>query len=180
MNTDCCRNRSLTIKENLPSCTLIVILFLEQGVEIRTFPPSLPRFSNWKILLGCKLDVRASQAVKSLSPLPVPEIESKSKWNLKSFLYLLKFFSNFNIFVGMLLGPNDLFESSEDIMFCISDLLVGLRKKEFWVLLFSSSEKCLCEGLIYFFVSSANFCKIFFKDIWNLYFIFDGRRTIAR
>ena len=31
----------------------------------------------------------------------------------------------------MLLGPNDLFESSEDIMFCISDLLVGLRKKEF-------------------------------------------------
>ena len=31
----------------------------------------------------------------------------------------------------MLLGPADLFESSEDIMFCILDLLVGLRKKEF-------------------------------------------------
>ena len=31
----------------------------------------------------------------------------------------------------MLLGPTDLFESSEDIMFCISDLFVGLRKKEF-------------------------------------------------
>ena len=27
----------------------------------------------------------------------------------------------------MLLGPTDLFESSEDIMFCISDLLVGVR-----------------------------------------------------
>ena len=31
----------------------------------------------------------------------------------------------------MLLGPTDLFESSEGIMFCVSDLLVGLRKKEF-------------------------------------------------
>ena len=28
-------------------------------------------------------------------------------------------FSNFNIFVGMLLGPTDLFEPSEDIMFSI-------------------------------------------------------------
>ena len=45
-NTDCCRNRILTIKENLPSCTFIVILFLEQRVEIRTFLSSLPRFSN--------------------------------------------------------------------------------------------------------------------------------------
>ena len=31
----------------------------------------------------------------------------------------------------MLLGPTDLFESSEDVMFCIHDLLVGLRKREF-------------------------------------------------
>ena len=30
----------------------------------------------------------------------------------------------------MLFGPTDLFESSEDIMQSISDLLVGLRKKE--------------------------------------------------
>ena len=32
----------------------------------------------------------------------------------------------------MLLGPTDLYESSEDTMFCISDLLVALRKKEFF------------------------------------------------
>ena len=30
----------------------------------------------------------------------------------------------------MLFGPTDLFEQSEDIMLSISDLLVGLRKKE--------------------------------------------------
>ena len=30
----------------------------------------------------------------------------------------------------MLFGPTDFFESSEDIKFCVSDLLVGLRKKE--------------------------------------------------
>ena len=39
----------------------------------------------------------------------------------------ISFLSNFNIFIEMLLGPSDLFESSEDIMFCISDLLVGVR-----------------------------------------------------
>ena len=43
----------------------------------------------------------------------------------------ISFFSNFNIFASMLLGRTDLFESSEGIMFCISDLLVGLGKKEF-------------------------------------------------
>ena len=31
----------------------------------------------------------------------------------------------------MMLDPANLFKSSEDIMFCISNLLVGLRKKEF-------------------------------------------------
>ena len=35
------QERILTIKENLPSCTLIVILFLEQGVKIRTFPDTV-------------------------------------------------------------------------------------------------------------------------------------------
>ena len=34
----------------------------------------------------------------------------------------------------MLLGPTDLFELIEDIMFCISNILVGLRKKDFLVL----------------------------------------------
>ena len=32
--------------------------------------------------------------------------------------------------MGMLFGPTDLFELSEDITVSISDLLVGLRKKE--------------------------------------------------
>ena len=55
--------------------------------------------------------------------------------NISAILLEISFFSNFNIFVGMLLDPTDLFESSKDI-FCISDLLLGLRKNEFLVLLF--------------------------------------------
>ena len=50
--------------------------------------------------------------------------------NISAILLEISFFSNFNIFVGMLLDPTDLFESSKDI-FCISDLLLGLRKNEF-------------------------------------------------
>ena len=34
----------------------------------------------------------------------------------------ISFLSNFNIFIDMLLGPTDLFEPNEDVMFCISDL----------------------------------------------------------
>ena len=55
-----------------------MILFLEQGVEIRTFPPSLPDLVIETFSMAAKtdfdLDERESQAVKSLSPLPVPEI----------------------------------------------------------------------------------------------------------
>ena len=50
--------------------------------------------------------------------------------NISAILLEISFFSNFNIFVGMLLDPTGLFESSKDI-FCISDLLLGLRKNEF-------------------------------------------------
>ena len=35
--------RFLTIKEDLPICSLIVILFLEQGVKIRTLQPEMRR-----------------------------------------------------------------------------------------------------------------------------------------
>ena len=66
-----------------------MILFLEQGVEIKTF---LPPFSDLVIEKICmaantefELDARASQAVQSLSSLPIPEIESQSKCNLVSF-----------------------------------------------------------------------------------------------
>ena len=41
------------------------------------------------------------------------------------------FFSNFNIFVWVLLDQIDLFESSEDITFCISNLSVGRKKRNF-------------------------------------------------
>ena len=42
----------------------------------------------------------------------------------------ISFLNSFIILVGMLFGPIDLFEFREDIVFCISYLLVGLRKKE--------------------------------------------------
>ena len=48
----------------------------------------------------------------------------------------ISFFSNFNIFLGMMLGPTNLFEPSED-MFWIYDLFEGPRKKVF----FRKSEK---------------------------------------
>ena len=37
--------------------------------------------------------------------------------------------SNFNILVGILLGPTDLLESNEDMTSSISVLSVGLKKK---------------------------------------------------
>ena len=64
---------------------------------------------------------------------------------------MLNNLNNFNILVGILLDPTDLVESCKD-MFCISDLLVGVRKKKVWVLFFKKSGKCLCEGLIFSFV----------------------------
>ena len=42
----------------------------------------------------------------------------------------MSFLSNFNILVGILLGPTDLLESNEGMIFSISDLSVGLIKKE--------------------------------------------------
>ena len=42
----------------------------------------------------------------------------------------ISFLSSSNILIGMLFGPTDSFEFREDITFCISYLLVGLRKKE--------------------------------------------------
>ena len=51
--------------------------------------------------------------------------------------------------MGMMLAPTGLFQSSENFMFCISNLLVELRKKEFLVLFFFGKlDKCLYEVLI--------------------------------
>ena len=58
----------------------------------------------------------------------------------------MSFLSNFNILVGILLGPTDLLESSEDITFSISVLSEGLIKKEILELFLRKSEKCLCEN----------------------------------
>ena len=60
----------------------------------------------------------------------------------------MSFLSNFNILVGMLLGPTDLLESNEDMTFSISVLSVGLTKKEILDLFLRKSEKCLCENEI--------------------------------
>ena len=82
------------IKENLPSCTLIIILFLEQGLDIRTLHHVSASNCNLvfagfsKILLTRQLTYSSfgfRREVKSLFPLPVLEIELQSKWNLLNF-----------------------------------------------------------------------------------------------
>ena len=67
----------------------------------------------------------------------------------------MSFLSNFNILVGILLGPTDLLESNEDMIFPIFVLSVGLIKKEVLDLFLRKSEKCLCESEILSFVLPA-------------------------
>ena len=64
----------------------------------------------------------------------------------------MSFLTNFNILVGILLGPTDLLESNEDMIFSISVLSVGLTKKEILDLFLRKSEKCLCKNKILSFV----------------------------
>ena len=51
----------------------------------------------------------------------------------------MSFLRNFSTSVGMLVGPTDLVESSEDIMRAISSLSVGLKKENL--------EFCYSESL---------------------------------
>ena len=67
----------------------------------------------------------------------------------------MSFLSNLYILVGILLGPTDLLESDEDMIFSISVLSVGLIKKEVLDLFLRKSEKCLCESEIISFVLPA-------------------------
>ena len=60
----------------------------------------------------------------------------------------MSFLSNFNILVGILLGPTDLLESNEDMTFSISVLSLELTKEEILDLFLRKSEKCLCENEI--------------------------------
>ena len=60
----------------------------------------------------------------------------------------ISFLTSFSILVGILLGPNDLFESREDMTLTISYLSVGLSKKESSDQFLRKLEKCLWEYLI--------------------------------
>ena len=67
----------------------------------------------------------------------------------------MSFLSNFNILVGILLGPTDLLESNEDMTFSISVLSVVFTKKEISDLFLRKSGKCLCQNEILSFVLPA-------------------------
>ena len=64
----------------------------------------------------------------------------------------MSFLSNFNILVGILLGPTDLLKSNEDMTFSISVLSLELTKEEILDLFLRKSEKCLCENEILSFI----------------------------
>ena len=66
--------------------------------------------------------------------------EEKEILNISDSRLEMSFLSNFNILIGILLGPTDLLESNEDMIFSISDLSVGLIKKEI-LDLFLKSQK---------------------------------------
>ena len=72
--------------------------------------------------------------------------EEKEILNISDSWLEMSFLSNFNILIGILLGPTDLLESNEDMIFSISDLSVGLIKKEILDLFLRKLEKCLCEN----------------------------------
>ena len=57
--------------------------------------------------------------------------EEKEILNILDSLLEMSFLSNFNISVGILLGPTDLLESNEDMTFSISVLFVGLTKRKY-------------------------------------------------
>ena len=73
--------------------------------------------------------------------------------------------SNFNILVGILLGPTDFIECNEDMTSSISVLSMGLTKKEILDLFLRKSEKCLCEneilGFILVVIEEKQLLKIF-------------------
>ena len=60
----------------------------------------------------------------------------------------MSFLSNFNILVGIVLGPTDLLESNENMTFSISVLFMGLTKEEILDLFLRESEICLYENEI--------------------------------
>ena len=85
------------------------------------------------------------------------------EWKISANWVEISFLSSLNILCRYAIGLTDLSEFREDITFCISYLLVGLRKKKFWFLSFRKSEN-VCVSIIdnYFFFSK--WCKIIIKD----------------
>ena len=81
--------------------------------------------------------------------------EEKERLNISDSWLEMSFLNNFNILIGILLGPTDFLESNEDMIFYISDLSVGLIKKEILDLFLRKLEKCLCENEILSFVLPA-------------------------
>ena len=57
-------------------------------------------------------------------------LEENKILNISDIWLEMSFLSNFNTLVGILLGPTDLLEANEDIIFSISVLLAGLKKKK--------------------------------------------------
>ena len=57
--------------------------------------------------------------------------EEKERLKISTRCVEISFFSNFNILVGILFGPEDLLSLREDIMEITSSLSVGVIKKEF-------------------------------------------------
>ena len=75
-------------------------------------------------------------------------LEEKEILDISDSWLEMSFLSNFNTFIGILLGPTNLLESNEDMISSISDLSVGLIKKETLDLFSRKLEKCLCENEI--------------------------------
>ena len=76
------------------------------------------------------------------TPVEKETLKISERWVETSFL------RSFSVLVGILLGPVDLFGSSEGTILIISYLSVGLREKESSDLFLRKLEKCLWEYLI--------------------------------
>ena len=68
---------------------------------------------------------------------------------------VMSFFRSSKTFTGMLFGLDDLWESSEDITKNISFLSVGVKKNVFVFVIERWSVQCLGKNLIFDFVFSA-------------------------
>ena len=83
----------------------------------------------------------------------------------------IAFLCNVNVFIEMPVGLTDLFESSEDIIFCISDLLVGIG---IWYLFFRKIKEMFVLRIDTSFVFSAVVPKWLLQTFEIIYLVCDG------